>query len=93
MPVNVELRPTAVVRQAEDERFQPALVAAPSELELAGERIAQAPRSTDLNGLTLWRVERPLRLLTWRTGVQPNGDIVGRGPDHRLRRAAADGSS
>ena len=37
------------------------LVAAPAELALAGERIAQAPRSTDLAGLALWRADPPLR--------------------------------
>lgn len=74
-PVNVELRPDGVIRQADGRAFQPALVAAPTDFELAGERIAQAPRSTDLNGLSLWRVDPPLRLLSSRTGVQPNGDV------------------
>jgi hypothetical protein len=58
--------------------FQPAFVAAPTDFDLAGERIAQAPRSTDLAGLTLWRIDKPFRLLTSRTGVQPNGDVVGK---------------
>jgi hypothetical protein len=77
VPVGVELGNDGLVRRVEGGGFQPKLVAAPSELELAGERLAQAPRSTDLTGLTLWRAEQPLRVRTWRTGLQPNGDIVG----------------
>ncbi len=77
-PVNVELGPDGLLRAVDGRAFQPALVAAPTDFELAGERIAQAPRSTDLAGLTLWRIDRPLRLLTSRTGVQPNGDVLGK---------------
>jgi hypothetical protein len=77
-PVNVELRPNGLLRAVDGRAFQPALVSAPTDFELAGERIAQAPRSTDLAGLTLWRTDRPLRLLTSRTGFQPNGDVVGK---------------
>ena len=77
VPVNVELARDGRLQATDGHAFQPALVTAPSDFELAGERIAQAPRSTDLAGLTLWRVEQPLRLLTSRTGVKPNGDIVG----------------
>ena len=76
-PVNVELAPNGLIQAVDRRAFQPELVSAPTDFELAGDRIAQAPRSTDLAGITLWRVERPLRLLTSRTGVQPNGDIVG----------------
>ena len=28
-------------------------------------------------GLVLWKIERPLRLLSWISGLQPNGDISG----------------
>ncbi len=76
-PVNVELGRDGLLRAASGRAFQPALVAAPTNFELAGERIAQAPRSTELEGITLWRPARPLRLLMSRTGVQPNGDVVG----------------
>ena len=77
IPEGLELRADGVL-QSSDGRVPPGLVVAPAELELAGERIAQAPRSTDQAGLALWRAEAPLRLSTWRTGVQPNGDILGR---------------
>ena len=76
-PVHVELGPDGRLRAVDGRAFQPALVAAPTDFDLAGERIAQAPRSTDLAGITLWRTDRPLRLLTSRTGVQPNGDVLG----------------
>ena len=77
-PVNVELGPDGLLRAVDGRAFQPGLVAAPTDFDLAGERIAQAPRSTDLAGLTLWRIDQPLRLLTSRTGVQPNGDVLGK---------------
>lgn len=77
-PVNVEFGPDGLFRAVDGRAFQAPLVAAPTDFELAGERIAQAPRSTDLAGITLWRTERPLRLLTSRTGVQPNGDVLGK---------------
>jgi hypothetical protein len=77
IPVNVELGPDGRLRTASGRPFQPTLVAAPTDFELAGERIAQAPRSTDLTGMTLWRPDRPLRLLMSRSGFQPNGDVVG----------------
>ncbi len=58
-------------------RLTAGLVATSSDLELAGERLALAPRSTDLPGLALWRAESPVRVRTWRAGFQPNGDILG----------------
>ncbi len=75
--VKVELARDGQLDAMDGRAFQPALVAAPSDFELAGEPIARAPRSTDLSGITLWRIEEPLRLLMSRTGVQPNGDIIG----------------
>jgi hypothetical protein len=77
VPVSLELGDDGLLRPVGGRGFQPTLVAAPAELELAGERLALAPRSTDQTGLTLWRVEQPLRVRTWRTGLHPNGDIVG----------------
>ena len=70
--------PTAVLgRAGRTHASEPALVAAPTNFELAGERIAEAPRSTDSPGIALWRLEPAVRLLTSRSGVQPNGDIIG----------------
>ncbi len=76
-PVHVELAPDGRLRTVDGRAFRPALVAAPTDFDLAGVRIAQAPRSTDLAGITLWRTDGPLRLLTSRTGVKPNGDVLG----------------
>jgi hypothetical protein len=78
VPVKVELEPDGLLRTASGRPFQPTLVATPTDFELAGERIAQAPRSTDLTGITLWRPARPLRLLMSRSGFKPNGDVVGK---------------
>ena len=77
VPVTLELGHDGLLRAVDKRTFQPAFVAAPTDFELAGERIAQAPRSTDLSGITLWRTERPLRFLTSRTGVRPDGDVFG----------------
>ena len=76
-PVSLELGRDGLLRTPDGRAFERSLVAAPTDFDLAGERIAQAPRSTDLAGITLWRAERPLRVLMSRTGVQPNGDVVG----------------
>ena len=76
-PVELELRTDGVLGRVGGGSFRPALVAAPANFDLAGERLAVSPRSTDLPGIALWRPEPPLRLLTSRSGVQPNGDILG----------------
>ena len=77
VPVNLALRRDGGLEQS-DGRNLPRLLVTPAELELNGEQIARAPRSADLSGLSLWRAEQPVQLDTWRTGVQPNGDIIGR---------------
>ncbi len=79
VPVEVELGLDGRVNALDGRSFHPEIVAAPTDFELAGERIAQAPRSTELAGITLWRIERPFRLLTSRTGFHPNGDVIGTG--------------
>ncbi len=52
-------------------------VVAPAGLSFAGTPVRTVRTTTDLSGLTLWRVEPPLRMTTWITGLQPNGDVVG----------------
>jgi hypothetical protein len=76
-PAMVSPRFDGLLLDTEGNRLEADLVAASSDLELAGERIAAAPRSTDLPGLSLWRIERPVRVRTRRDGFQPNGDILG----------------
>jgi hypothetical protein len=53
------------------------LIAAPAELTLVGEQLAGYGPSADLQGLKLWRADPPVRLSSWATGVQPNGDLLG----------------
>ena len=77
VPTVVELPPSGLLRTAAGTGLDGTLLVSPTEIELIGERVAQAPRSTDLTGLTLWRVEPPARVNSWKSGVQPNGDIVG----------------
>jgi hypothetical protein len=48
--------------------------------ELAGDRVAQiAQQGLAQAGLALWKVDRPMRVLSRVTGLQPNGDIYGHG--------------
>lgn len=76
-PTVVELPPSGLLRTADGGGLQGGLVVSPTEIELIGEPVAQAPRSTDLTGLTLWRAAQPVRVSSWKSGVQPNGDILG----------------
>jgi hypothetical protein len=46
-------------------------------LTLRGDAVATQDRGPNQYGLTLWRLERPARLATMLTGVQPNGDMTG----------------
>ena len=55
VPVELELRPDGVLGRVGGGTFRPPLVAAPANFDLAGERLAVSPRSTDLPGIALWR--------------------------------------
>jgi hypothetical protein len=76
-PTFVALQPSGLLRTRDGGGLQASLVVSPTEIQLFGEPVARAPRSTDTTGLTLWRAERPLRVSFVRSGVQPNGDING----------------
>jgi hypothetical protein len=56
---------------------EPELLVASRSQTFAGERIAELPATPDHDALVLWRPERPARLLTWATGILPNGDLMG----------------
>jgi len=57
------------------EAFDPPYAVAPSTVSIAGEPLASlAP--TDRPGLTLWRVDPPLRVRQWVRSLKPNGDLV-----------------
>jgi hypothetical protein len=73
----VELSAAGDLRTRSGRPVRARYLVAPSDLELVGMRAAEAPRSTDLTGLTLWRLDGPARVRWWTAGVQPNGDIVG----------------
>jgi hypothetical protein len=73
----VSLPESGALRTAGGRPFRAGLLVAPKELELVARPLAQAPRSTDLAGLTLWRVDGPVRVSTWTSGLQPNGDLTG----------------
>lgn len=76
-PTVVGLPPSGLLRTRDGGGLNGPLIVSPTEIEFRGERVAQAPRSTTLTGLTLWRVEPPARVSSWKAGVQPNGDILG----------------
>jgi hypothetical protein len=52
-------------------------LAAPANVTVVGERIADVPGTEDQPGLTVWRVEQPVRLRQRVTGIRPNGDLHG----------------
>jgi hypothetical protein len=58
-------------------RLEERMVVTPVGMQLVGERVAGYGPSADLPGLALWRAEPPVRLSSWATGVQPNGDLLG----------------
>jgi hypothetical protein len=76
-PATVSPRCDGLLLRMDGERPTARGVVAPSELELAGQPVSAASPSTDLNGLTLWQAEAPLRVVTRKDGFQPNGDIDG----------------
>jgi hypothetical protein len=52
-------------------------VAAPTGVSIVGEPVADQPASFEQPGMTLWRVEPPLRLNRRISGLRPNGDLHG----------------
>jgi hypothetical protein len=47
-------------------------------IELRGKPKAQvAQQGLTQSGLTLWKLKGPLRVKTWKSGLEPNGDIAG----------------
>jgi hypothetical protein len=52
-------------------------VVAPRNLTFFGSPVTSIAQSTDISGLTVWQVERPLRLRSAANGFAPDGDLVG----------------
>ena len=59
------------------EELEPAAAAAPTGTSMVGEEIATMPPSFEQAGMTLWRVEPPLRVSRRVAGLRPNGDLHG----------------
>lgn len=58
-------------------RVEGRLLAAPSTITLAGEPIARLVQVDVQPGLTLWKADLPVRLLSWVRGTSPVGDFAG----------------
>ncbi len=77
--------PQDVVVPSEDGRLltltgqelEPQAAAAPTGSSIIGEEISTLPASFEQPGMTLWRVEPPLRLSRRIIGLRPNGDLHG----------------
>jgi Dolichyl-phosphate-mannose-protein mannosyltransferase len=59
------------------QRVDAGLILAAPGVVFRGEPVARLPASFDQTGLVLWRVDRPAQVSLWRTGVKPNGDLLG----------------
>ena len=71
------VRPDGTVVVPEQARGAKYAIASNS-IELGGEPRGQvAQQGISQTGLTLWKVGRRIRVRTWKSGVEPNGDISG----------------
>ncbi len=62
-------------------------------IELRGDKVAQiTQQGLTQAGLALWRLDRPLRVLSRISGLQPNGDIYGPGQGDLLVYACNNGT-
>jgi hypothetical protein len=52
-------------------------LAAPANVTVAGEQVAEVPGAEDQPGIAVWRVEQPVRIRQRVTGLRPNGDLHG----------------
>ncbi len=73
----VSIRPDGVLVNSEGEPSDIDQLAAPTTLLPIGDSVATIPPSEEQPGLTLWRVERPVRILQRVSGIRPNGDLHG----------------
>lgn len=65
-----------VLRAAGGTTLEEPYVAAPTEVTLAGEQVAEIGPTSVASGLALWRVVPPARLQTSTAGLGPNGDFA-----------------
>ena len=73
----VSIRRDGALVDGADEPLEVAELATPTTLVPAGEAVATIPPSEEQPGMTLWRVEQPLRILQRVSGIRPNGDLHG----------------
>ena len=59
-------------------RLRGGYVVTPRSIVLAGQELTSYGPATDMPGMTLWRADTPLRVRWLTSGIQPNGDFVGR---------------
>jgi hypothetical protein len=52
-------------------------LAAPANVAVVGDRVVDVPGAEDQPGISLWRVEQPVRLRQRVIGMRPNGDLYG----------------
>jgi 4-amino-4-deoxy-L-arabinose transferase-like glycosyltransferase len=75
---SVSLGDDGVLRGADGDGLERALVVAPATLTLAGDLLATRPAGdSEVPGLVAWRPEEPLRIVMRRDGFMPNGDFSG----------------
>ena len=57
-------------------------------IELVGDRAGEvAQQGLHQRGLVLWKVDNPMRVRSWTSGIEANGDIYGRGAARPRTRA------
>jgi len=52
-------------------------LAAPANVTVVGDRLAEVPGTEDQPGIAVWKVEQPVRLRQRVIGIRPNGDLHG----------------
>ena len=79
--------PDGRLRAEDGKVLEPAYLAAPLNVLVAGERLAEVAGTEDQPGIALWKTEQPVRLRQRVVGVRPNGDLHG-GEAARIRAFA-----
>jgi hypothetical protein len=74
----VDVGDDGVLRTADGNELERALVVAPETVTVAGDMVASRPAGdAEVPGLAVWRPENPVRLEMRRDGFMPNGDFTG----------------
>ena len=75
----VAVRPDGtVVGGATDHDHRAKYAVASNWIELVGDRVGEvAQQGLHQRGLVLWNLDNPMRMRSWTSGIEPNGDIAG----------------